>query len=48
MAAWREGVAIEPDNFNIRKQIWAIEHPDKFYDDKVDYAWQREQMERGQ
>ena len=48
MAAWREGVAIEPDNFNIRKQIWAVEHPDKFYDDKVDYAWQREQMEKGQ
>ena len=48
MAAWREGVAVEPDNFNIRKQIWAVEHPDKFYDGKVDYAWQREQMEKGQ
>lgn len=47
MAAWRDGVAIEPDNFNIRKQIWAVEHPEKFYGDKVDYEWQRKQMENG-
>ena len=48
MAAWRDGVAIEPDNFNIRKQIWAVEHPERFYGDNVDYEWQREQMEKGQ
>ena len=48
MTAWREGVALEPDNFNIRKQIWAVEHPDKFYDGDVDFTWQIEQMEKGQ
>lgn len=44
---WREGIAIDPKNWNMRKQLWAIENPDKFYDDKVDYAWQREQVEQG-
>ncbi len=38
---------LEPDNFIIRKQLWAIEHPEKFYDGDVDYAWQREQLEAG-
>ncbi len=38
---------LEPDNLIIRKQLWAIEHPEKFYDGDVDYAWQREQMEAG-
>ncbi len=38
---------LEPDNFIIRKQLWAIEHPENFYDGDVDYAWQREQLEAG-
>ena len=41
---WLEGGAAEPDNWNLRKQLWAIEHPEKFYDGRVDYAWQREQL----
>ncbi len=44
LAEWRKGVALEPDNYNIRKQIWAIENPDRFYDGKVDYDWQDEQL----
>ena len=47
IAEWRKGVELEPENYVIRKQIWAVEHPERFYSDKVDYAWQREQMERG-
>lgn len=42
-----EAFPLEPDNFIIRKQLWAIEHPEKFYDGDVDYAWQREQLEAG-
>ena len=45
---WKEAMALDPDNLVILKQIWAVEHPEKFYaSDKVDYAWQREQLEKG-
>jgi len=33
-----------PKNWIVRKQIWAIEHPERFYEDKVDYGWQKEQL----
>lgn len=48
VALWRKVIAIEPDNFIVRKQVWAVEHPEKFYDGAVDFAWQREQMAKGQ
>ena len=47
-AIWREGIRLDPENWNMRKQLWAIENPDKFYDGKVDYTWQHEQVEQGQ
>ena len=47
MIFWREGVELEPDNYIIRKQIWAVENPERFYENKVDFDWQREQMEAG-
>ena len=47
LALWRKGVALEPDNYVIRKQIWAVEHPDKFYVGDVDYDWQKEQLSKG-
>jgi tetratricopeptide (TPR) repeat protein len=48
VALWRRVIDIEPDNFIVRKQVWAVEHPEKFYDGAVDFAWQREQMAKGQ
>jgi len=48
LAEWRKGLAHEPENWIIRKQIWAIEHPDKFYNGDVDFDWQREQIARNQ
>jgi tetratricopeptide (TPR) repeat protein len=37
----------DPDNWRIRKQIWALEHPDKFYaSDSPDYGWQKEELAR--
>lgn len=45
---WRAGIAVEPDHWNMRKQLWAIEHPERFYDGAVDYGWQKEQVERGE
>ena len=38
---------LDPANWRIRKQIWAIENPDKFYaDPSPDYDWQKEELER--
>ena len=35
------------ENWRIRKQIWAIENPGKFYNvESPDYGWQKEQLER--
>ena len=47
VAQWRRGVELEPDNYIIRKQIWAVQNPDRFYSGDVDYAWQKEQMAKG-
>jgi tetratricopeptide (TPR) repeat protein len=45
MAEWRKALALDPKNWIIHKQIWAVEHPDKFYDGAVDYGWQKAQLE---
>jgi len=37
---------MDPKNFIVRKQIWAIVHPDKFYSGDVDFDWQQIQMQR--
>ena len=47
LVEWRRGSDLEPDNWVIRKQIWAVEHPERFYDGNVDYTWQREQIQKG-
>ena len=47
VAQWRRGVELEPDNYIIRKQIWAVQNPDRFYSGDVDFAWQKEQMAQG-
>ena len=47
VALWRRGLAIDPRNYIIRKQIWAVEHPEKFYDGDVDYVWQKDQLAKG-
>ena len=47
IAAWREGVELEPDNYIIRKQIWAVENPDRFYAGDIDFEWQKRQMSQG-
>ena len=47
IAEWRKGMELEPDNYIIRKQIWAVENPDKFYAGSVDYDWQEKQLAQG-
>ena len=46
MAQWREAAALEPANWIVRKQLWAVEHPERFYDGAVDFDWQKEQIAR--
>lgn len=47
LALWKLGAGLEPDNWIIRKQIWAAENPGKFYDADVDFDWQKEQIAKG-
>lgn len=44
---WRQAVDIDPKNYVVRKQLWAVENPERFYDGAVDFDWQREQMAQG-
>jgi hypothetical protein len=42
---WREALEIDPDNFLVRSQIWALEHPERFWP-VVDREWQEQQLIR--
>jgi len=43
LVLWREALAHDPDNFLIRSQIWAAQHPDRFWP-VVDRDWQQHQL----
>lgn len=45
LVSWREALALDPPNFTVRKQIWMVEHPDKFYP-TIDFDWQKAQLKR--
>ena len=45
LASWRAALELDPANFTVRKQIWMIEHPEKFYP-TIDFDWQKEQLVR--
>ena len=45
VAEWRGALRLDPENFVIRKQIWAAEHPEKFHP-TIDFDWQREQLRK--
>lgn len=40
---WRQALQADPNNLVIRKQIWALEHPEQFYP-KINPDWQRQQL----
>lgn len=46
LAELRRAVRLDPQNWLIRKQMWALESPDAFYAGEVDYSWQKQQMEK--
>lgn len=43
---WQQALTLAPKNWLIRKQIWAVENPDRFYAGPVDFDWQRQQLQR--
>jgi tetratricopeptide (TPR) repeat protein len=45
LASWRAALELDPANFTVRKQIWMVEHPEKFYP-TIDFDWQKEQLAR--
>ena len=47
LAKFKQARDLDSTNWRIRKQTWAIEHPDKFYTaDSPDYGWQKEELAR--
>ena len=36
-----------PDNLQLRKQRWALRHPERFYTGEIDFDWQAEQRRSG-
>ncbi|MCA1647553.1 MAG: tetratricopeptide repeat protein [Chloroflexi bacterium] len=40
---WKAARELDPQNFTVRKQIWMVEHPERFYP-TIDTAWQKEQL----
>ena len=44
-AALRQASALDPGNWIIHKQIWAIEHPEQFYP-AINGKWQEEQLQQ--
>jgi len=45
LTSWRAALELDPANFTVRKQIWMIEHPERFYP-TIDFDWQKEQLAR--
>lgn len=42
---WRRAFSLEPNNWVIRKQLWALEAPERFYP-HIDHNWQNEQIRK--
>lgn len=42
-ATRREALRLDPKNLTIRKQLWAVDYPEKFHP-VIDWDWQREQL----
>ena len=40
---WKTARELDPHNFTVRKQVWMVEHPERFYP-TIDTEWQKEQL----
>ena len=41
VAELKQAIRLDPQNWLIRKQLWAIDTPEAFYKGDVDYGWQK-------
>ena len=41
---WKKALELDPDNYIVRKQIWAVENPEKFYSGKIDTDWLKNRL----
>jgi tetratricopeptide (TPR) repeat protein len=46
LTALRKAIRLDPENWIMRKQLWALEYPEKFYQGAVDFRWQQEHLKR--
>ena len=44
LAEWKHALELDPQNYVIRKQIWAVKYPERFYP-TIDWDWQRDQLQ---
>ncbi|MEM7249725.1 MAG: tetratricopeptide repeat protein [Acidobacteriota bacterium] len=48
LSLWQEALEQDPDNWLIRKQVWTLEAPDRFWGEaEIDYGWQKKRMAGG-
>ncbi len=45
LVEWQRALELDPQNFVIRKQIWAVRYPKRFHS-TIDWDWQRDQLQR--
>ncbi len=45
LEALKAGLELDPEDWLIHKQIWCVEHPERFYEGGVDYRWQRKTIQ---
>ncbi|GIX06848.1 MAG: hypothetical protein KatS3mg115_1251 [Candidatus Poribacteria bacterium] len=45
---FRVAFRLDPENWIIRKQVWALEHPERFYRGAIDWDWQRQRIQEEQ
>lgn len=43
VSALKKALALDPENRVIPKQVWVLEHPEKFYSGPIDKDWQKQQ-----
>ncbi|MBI2933069.1 MAG: TlpA family protein disulfide reductase [Planctomycetes bacterium] len=43
LVALQQAMALDPANDLVRKQMWAVAHPERFYQGAIDLAWQKAQ-----
>jgi len=46
IAELKRAFRLDPENWLIRKQLWAVEHPEAFYSGPVDFEWQKRQQQQ--